>query len=427
MESEAPVNENGSILSVRRCVSLITSGISILFVSIAILAVWTLHAHPLPIDFLSYWAASKLVLTGQASAAYDLHQHHAVEMIAAPIHGLLPFTYPPPYLFIIAPLALAPYWLSFALWLTITVTVYLLALTGKWRTSLAMSHPSVLANCLIGQNGFLTTSIFAAGLSIFAKRPFKGGLMLGLIVIKPQLALALPFALMAGRQWRVAAGALLSGSSVLLMAFVVFGANVYTRFYPALQMMAQGVKLNLWRWNELASVFAALRYLGVPQWAALGGQIIIGSAVIALMCRAWWRDLEEREALLAAASVLVSPYIFTYDALLLVLPMSWLLERGRHLHLIAVSWLFCLLPVAGYFGVYNGPNTVPLAALICIWALHRSGSPGTQLVFTDPIKRVRKESSNFFKFWPSSVRGPLFRLRVNGFTGLPSRVTSKWT
>ena len=346
-------------------------GFSILFVIVAFWATWILYTKPLAIDFLSYWAASHLVLAGHLASVYTLEAHHAAEEMIAPIkNGWLPFAYPPPFLLVVAPIGLAPFWLAFGLWLAVTATIYALVVGRLDTLPYAMSHPSVLANFLIGQNGFLTTAIMAGGLRALPRRPFLGGGILGLLVIKPQLALVLPFAMIAGRQWKAITGGIASASAALALGLLVFGWSAYQGFLAMLPLFANGMANSQWPWNELASTFASLRFLGVPQPIALAVHTGVAMAAIALVCRAWWLGLDERAPLLATATLLVPPYLFTYDALLLVIPMLWLIERQRHLWVIPVAWLLCLLPIATYFDYYPGPNTVPLAAILCIWAVH---------------------------------------------------------
>ena len=346
-------------------------GFSILFVIIAFWATWILFTKPLAIDFLSYWAASRLVLTGQLASVYTLEAHHAAEELIAPIKdGWLPFAYPPPFLLVVTPVGLAPFWLAFFLWLAVSTTIYAAVVGRGSSLPYAMAHPSVLANFLIAQNGLLTTSILAGGLRTLERRPFAGGAILGLLVIKPQLALVIPFAMIAGRQWAAIAGGMLSAAIALSIALLALGWGAYEGFFSMLPVFTTGMANSQWPWNELASVFASLRFLGMPQAPALAIQAIVALAAVAMVCRAWWLGLETRAPLLATATLLVPPYLFTYDALLLVIPMLWLIERQRHLWVIPVAWLFCFLPIATYFDYYPGPNTIPLAAMLCIWALH---------------------------------------------------------
>jgi hypothetical protein len=338
----------------------------------AVVTVWILRATPKAVDFLSYWAAGRLALSGDAASAYDLGIHHAMEGTVVPFGGLLPFAYPPPFLIVVAPFGLQPFWVAFALWIVITAAIYALIVgRNKGRMACAMAHPAVLVNFMIGQNGLLTTGILSGGLQLLPRRPLAGGAVLGLLVIKPQLAIALPFAMVAGRQWRAVAGGALYALLALLIALLLFGSSTYRGFISLLPLFTGNVADGKWAWNELASVFALARYFGLPQIPALAVQAAAAVVAIALVIRAWWLELGERAPILAAAALLASPYLFTYDALLLAIPMLWLIERRRQLAVVGIAWLLCLLPIATFFDFYDGPNTVPVAAVLCMWALHR--------------------------------------------------------
>src|SRR5207244_8589214 len=86
----------------------------------------------------------------------------------------------------------------------------------------------------------------------------------------------------------------------------------------------------------------------------------------------WALRLDTRGPTLAAATLLVPPYLFTYDSLLLIVPMGWIIRKQKHPAAIAVIWLLCLLPIISYSGAFTGPNTVPVAAALCLFLLYRS-------------------------------------------------------
>jgi hypothetical protein len=96
-------------------------------------------------------------------------------------------------------------------------------------------------------------------------------------------------------------------------------------------------------------------------------QLVAAAGGAALTIRAWWLGLEQRVPILAAATLLAAPYLFTYDALLLSVPLAWV---GRHDGdaKFAIIWLLSLIPALSYFS--DVPNTIPLAAMLALWALH---------------------------------------------------------
>ena len=96
---------------------------------------------------------------------------------------------------------------------------------------------------------------------------------------------------------------------------------------------------------------------------------IVAVAAIVLTWIAWSRNWEEQVPILATATLLVPPYLLTYDALLMIVPIGfWVRERPSP-YLAGVLWLACFLPISLYFHMYRGPNTVPLAAILSLWVL----------------------------------------------------------
>jgi hypothetical protein len=233
----------------------------------------------------------------------------------------------------------------------------------------AFAHPAALMNAAIGQNGLLTTGIFAFGASIVARQPYLGGAVLGLLVIKPQLGVLLPVALLADRNWRGIAAAAVSSLLLLAAAALVFGLDSYRGFLAITGDYTGYMAGSRWNWGELASLFAFVRFFGVPEAVALAIQGVAALAAAAITWRSWSTKAEERVAVLAAATLLVPPYLFTYDSLLLVLPLAFLLRDGRHPWRVAILWLLLLAPILAYLDLYPGPNTIPIAAMLSLWWL----------------------------------------------------------
>ena len=240
-----------------------------------------------------------------------------------------------------------------------------------------LAHPATLVNAIIGQNGLLTSAIFTFGIAIVATQPVLGGAVLGLLVVKPQLGVLLPVAFLAERNWRAIAGAAVSSLALLALAWIAFGADAYRGFFAITGEYAGFMSGSRWNWGELASLFAFLRFIGVAQAVALAAQGLAALAAAVLTWRAWAKGHRERVAVLAAATLLVPPYLFTYDSLLLILPLAAFLRDEAHPWRPAIVWLLLTIPLLGYFGLYPGPNTVPLASILCLWWLawpesHRS-------------------------------------------------------
>lgn len=332
-------------------------------------AIWIYRTNPTGLDFTSFWAAGRLALGGHASFAYDYDAHRSVEMTAAHMGRAIPFPYPPPFLFVVMPFGLPHYWLAYLLWVTATGGVYIAATRRILPASYALGFPGALDNVVFGQNAFLTCSIFIIGTSLLGSQPFLGGAVLGLFVCKPQLACLFPIALLASRNWRAIGGATASSIALLGLAAVVFGLNSYVGFLAMCDRYAGMMSASIWPWNQVASVFGAARYFGISQGTALLVQAISALVAIALTWQAWARGFEQRVPILAASTLLVSPYLFTYDSLVLIVAIGWFM-RERRVERTALVWLLSLLTLLCLFGLFPSPNLTPLAAAISLWWLH---------------------------------------------------------
>ena len=137
--------------------------------------------------------------------------------------------YPPPYLLVIKPFSLLPYGAAFILWVTLTGALYLWA--SREAKLAALANPAAAFNGMIGQNGFLTGAIMFAGLHELAARPWRGGAILGLLIIKPHLAFALPIAVAAARAWQAIPAALGTMAFMLGISFLAFGPAAFAQFF----------------------------------------------------------------------------------------------------------------------------------------------------------------------------------------------------
>jgi hypothetical protein len=349
-----------------KAVALVALAVTTIFVLTVAVAAWVYSQGP-AVDFASFWAAGRLTIQGTPALAYDIETHRAMEMTAAHMGGLMPFPYPPPFLFFVVPIAFKPFWLAYLAWIVPTAGLYLFAASRFAPLRYPLAHPAATVNAIIGQNGLLTCGIFLFGLSLVAAQPLLGGAILGLLIIKPQLAVLVPVALLAERNWRAIAGAAASSLVLLVLAWLVFGPGAYRGFLAITADYAGYMSGSRWHWSELASLFAFLRFFGVPQAAALAIQGMAALAAAFLTWRAWATGDERKIAILASATLLVPPYLFTYDSLLLILPLAAFLRDEQHQWRAPIIWLLLLLPLLGYFGAYPGPNTVPVAAILSLW------------------------------------------------------------
>ena len=74
----------------------LTVALAALFCGIIAATCWIMLTDPKPVDFLSFWAAGRMVAEGAGAQIYDIEAHRAVERTVSAV-GILPFPYPPPF------------------------------------------------------------------------------------------------------------------------------------------------------------------------------------------------------------------------------------------------------------------------------------------------------------------------------------------
>ena len=85
-------------------------------------------------------------------------------------------------------------------------------------------------------------------------------------------------------------------------------------------------------WAKLQSLFALTRVLGGSAALAWSLQIALSSLVSILLCLMWRScrvPFELKAAALATGALLVTPYLFLYDLMVLAVPMAFLIRLGR--------------------------------------------------------------------------------------------------
>jgi arabinofuranan 3-O-arabinosyltransferase len=347
---------------------------------------WIYDANGLgiPTDFVNVWSAGRLVLEGHAAQAYDWDIQKAVQVavLGQSYPGNFAWHYPPPFLFVASLLAYFPYAVAFIGWGAASLVPYLAvmrAIVGRlFGLLLAMAFPVVLTNTLVGQNGFLTASLIGGALYLMPARPILSGICLGLLTYKPQYGLLFPLVLIATSQWTVFVTAALIAVAMAFASWLAFGTESWQAFFHWMPMFSQAF-LTEGRapWWKLQSLFALVRYFGgTEQLAWIFQWIMSGSVAVGLVLM--WRSRVSyplKAAALAASTLLITPYLFMYDMMVLAVAVAFLvhvgLETGFHRYeLAALTCAFMLIASFSFLGLPVGLGaTLIVASLI----LRRAG------------------------------------------------------
>jgi hypothetical protein len=310
-------------------------------------------------DFAVFWSASYLTIHGEAASAFDWVQ---IEQLARPLQGLTfadsrtPWAYPPTFLLVVWPFAYASFLFSYLAFVLAGLLFAAFACTQLVRNKLpsafwlaAAAFPPVWIASVAGQNSFLTAGLMALGLALLDRRPRLAGVCFGLLVIKPQLGVLIPIALVVGRRWRTLAAAAYTASLLCLAAGAVLGIDVYVRFFDTASVFREYIVERIPYWpTGMPTVFGAAHRMGLSIGIACVIHGAVATIAVTSMSILWIRNARDnlRAAALVIASMLCQPYLLSYDFIWMGLSLLLLWQDGaRHgwrppeLAVLIVAWL----------------------------------------------------------------------------------------
>jgi len=330
-------------------------------------------------DFLNVWAAGKLALDGHPAQAWDwgIHKQVQVAMLGQDYVGDYAWHYPPPLLFIAMILAHFSYAHGLVGWAAASFVPYLAmmrAVVGqRFGLTVAAAFPVVLANTMSGQNGFLTAALLGGTLVLMPARPILSGICLGLLSYKPQYGVLFPLALIAASQWTTFLTAAVTTAALALISWIAFGTDSWQAFFHWMPMFSQAFFTEgRATFYKLQSVFGMVRTFGGSEQLAWTLQWMMSGSVVVGVIMLWRSraDYALKAASLAAGTLLLTPYLFLYDMMVLAIPVAFLMRIGlsegfRRGELVALACATGLLIAFPFVGIPLGlPSTLIVAALI---------------------------------------------------------------
>lgn len=323
-------------------------------------------------DFLAYHQAAGRILAGQP--LYD----SSIEQAGG--FGL--FYYPPPFAVAVLPFALLPELAAAWLWLALSAAALVggialmpVGATVRWLTLLLAGLSWPVAYALkLGQVGPLLLLLFAVGWR-WLDRPAGLGLSGAFgAIVKIQPGIVLAWALLTGR-WRavvVGGGALLVAAAVATA--IAGGPSIWPDYVALLRKVSSPITTPH---NFTPGAVAFQMGLAEPAAAAL--QMAISAAVVGAAVVAALRWPAEASYLVAVvASQLLSPVLWDHYAMLLLLPVAWLLERRQWWAVaIPLATSVLLLPLGIPAALYPLAFLVTLVGLLVVGRPSAAGTPAT--------------------------------------------------
>ena len=335
-------------------------------------------------DFLAFWGAGHVTAQGDPAAAYDLAVQERVQT-ATGSNGWFAFVNPPPFLFAVTPFGALPFPVAWIAWVALTYVLWawasIRAFPRLWP--IVLPYPGALIAAGHAQTGLLTGALLVVAAHEVSRRPLRGGAAIGALVIKPHLAVLMPFWLAASGRWRafLVAGATLA--ALLLAAWAVFGTATFAGYatsWEASGRLMEGINRDFLL--RMTTVFAQARLMfgDGAAWVLGGLSALVALAAVLLAGRRFARAPDGAAAAVLAATALASPYLFNYDLPFLIYPTLWLVQRGlrdgfrpyEKLMLVAL-WLAPYATRAAALPL--GMNLMPLAALAILLLVWSRGGP----------------------------------------------------
>ncbi len=357
-------------------------------------------------DFFSFWLAGRMVWTGQSQySAVDWIQAH--RQFEASWVSDDRFLYPLPLAWFFVPLGILPLYHAFVIWdfllgAMILLSSLLLLFRSKEPGQRAYILP-ILAGIIIFRPTFLTLFngqlgglllIVLTGVVLFWEKEkwLAGGLLLSLVALKPNIGvpilLILSFWLLAQKRLGALLG-LAAGGLVLLLAGMILNVRWLVEY---LSVGSTKVSATFGYVPTLWGLAAYSTRFDRPATFAVGG-IAVAAVLTGVLWLIWKRrsDLAPLWAVILAitASLLVTPYSWPYDQLLLIIPMiaimmemmsrgyPFLLTAMAFLLLDVVAILLISLPSPAQLAIFS--VFVPLVVFCALlWAIGRKGRQNSE-------------------------------------------------
>ncbi len=341
----------------------ISTAAALCFAGLVITISFLLTAQPdimaMSIDFRVFWGASKLALAGEPLAAHDLARLGATH--AAYPDAYMPWLYPPGYLLLITPLGTMSFSVAYLVWTVLSYAALALALRpfagGYWQVWLILVvAPAYYPSVLLGQNGmFWMAGLLAALAALRSERWILAGVFIGCLTLKPQLGLMIPVALLAIGAWRTILSATVTAVTLIVVPTLFYGVEYWTLLRAGLAEHSANMIHSFPNIELMVSPLYTLSFFGVGRDLAMNIQLAIIALMVAVVF-AFWRSsrvgFDLKAAVLVIAVLLTAPYMWYYEAGLLVAVALFLLRAG------VLNLRFPLLVVAALFWIGCGPQAL---------------------------------------------------------------------
>lgn len=332
-------------------------------------------------DFINVYTGGQITLAGDLNILYNLsayrtYQDTLFDVALAPHY----YSYPPPTLFYAWIFGILPYAVAYAVWTTLTGAAFAWAARpylseARLPTWIVLLLPASLMNIWAGHYGFLIGALWLGAWHLLETRPRTAGILIGLMLVKPHLALLIPLLLVYRRAWRAFGAATITVILLVTLSGMIFGWELW-RHYLTETLFTQAALVESkeqFFLRMMPTIVPSLTLMGVAGPIAWAAQI--GVALVSIIALIKWMPAKSRQAGLAAAvaTFLVLPYAFNYD--MTVFSIAALLAvgtagNGGLMRRLALSSAFLIPVIVVAFNMGGIPVAPILIAYLLAFLLH---------------------------------------------------------
>lgn len=346
-------------------------------------------------DFPAFYAAGSIVGDGDWTNLYDPDRQLAEQARLFPESddSFLYFAYPPHAAAIYRPFAALDYRVAYALhsMLMAAAAVAALALIRpmvplvrkrfELTVTAALLFNPVLRAVTGGQNTALTLlGVAAAWRLLHDDEDIAAGLVVALLLYKPQVAVPLAGVLLLARRWRAVAATAVGALVVWGLGASLAGTTWLTTWWTEVRSFAE-LDADVNGHNAISWLGVSEHLLGAGSTAAyaLAGPFVL--ATIAAVSFVWMSghvDLATRFAVTAAGILLMSPHAMFYDAGLLVITAVVALDRlgARAVPVVGAVWVLSWLQMGSETLRFAPMFVLMVGGLAVLASRWKSSAPG---------------------------------------------------
>ena len=343
-------------------------------------------------DFLNFWQYGQAFFDENRFLFYDpaAYNEHLDRFFGFdyPNQG---WSYPPHLMLIAAPFGLLGYNSAYILFIVISLALIVVTARREFSSRTlfltVVLSPLTIMVILSGQFAILIAFLVLGVFKIMDSRPVLCGLFLCLLTMKPQIGVLFPLYFLLTGRWNVLfiAGAMVS--IFLGLSIVIFGLDPWQIYF--VEKIPRQINIldvpNPYVQGWMPTLVMQLKLFGVSTAAAMKLQPFVAIAGVGLLIYVARRftDPLVHIGTFIIVSILLTPYLLTYDLFILMWFVTLLTEqyRPKMLQRFAIVLLH-LLPILGIMlsvtfglGSYFILLIISLALLIWLQRIEKDQTP----------------------------------------------------